>query len=269
MMKDKLKAKQEEVLKNREKWMEETYANATKNPNNMSFWLPKIQNKGFHIPETVIIPIPKERFFWLMSDNYTPEATQEFSDWLAAGVHAAGFDTNRELFIKTGNFSNKFCFNFPYVKTMENIGEQFLNVFYGSLCVGCAPSPEAVVREFIHTSYERKSIYYGMKLNTEFRVFYDFSQKRLLKTFDYWDRDTMQTGLHDRMDRINFEMECEAIEKDFIRLSPVLEEMAADKLKTVELSGIWSVDFLWDGNKFWLIDMAVGEQSAFYSKLEL
>lgn len=242
------------------------YENAKRNPNNMSNWLPKVQGKGFNIPETIIISIPMERFLWLTNDDYQPEAIRRFNDWLASEIRKTGFDTNRELFMKTGNFSDKFLFTNPYLKDMDNIGEKFLHIIYDSMCVGCDPSPEAVVREFIQTSYERKSIYHGMKLNTEFRVFYDFTEKRLLKIFNYWDTETMLKGLYDEDDLKTFKQECGNIEKDFKKLCPSLEKECS-VLSEVELSGIWSVDFLWDGEKFWLIDMAIGQQSAYYDKL--
>lgn len=238
------------------------------NPNSMSYWLPKFEGKGFNIPETVIIPLTVEWLDWLFSDDYKPDKIKEFTDWINGELSKTGFNINRELFVKTGNFSNKFVFEFPHLKNADNIGEQFLNVFYGGMCVGCEECPEICIREFIHTAYERKSIYYGMKLNTEFRVFYDFDRKEIAGIFNYWDREAMRNSLYDKEELENFNACIDDIESDFEYLKPILAKMVSEHLKSVDLNGIWSVDFMWDGQKFWLIDAAIGSQSYYFEKLE-
>lgn len=237
-------------------------------PNSMSYWLPKFENKGFNIPETVIIPLTVEWLDWLFSDSYKPDKINEFNEWVKEKLRETGFNSDRELFMKTGNFSNKFVFKFPHLKNTDNIGEQFLNVFYGGMCVGCEASPEICVREFIHTSYERKSIYYGMKLNTEFRVFYDFDKKKIVGMFNYWDRETMNKGLFDEEDLKNYNTCIDDIERDFKDLSPSLAEMIEKNMQFVDLGGIWSADFLWDGEEFWLIDAALGKNSYYFEKIK-
>ncbi|MCM1224312.1 MAG: hypothetical protein NC548_58655 [Lachnospiraceae bacterium] len=236
-------------------------------PNSMSYWLPKFRNKGFHIPDTIIIPLTVDWYDWLWSDSYKPEKIQEFTDWINEKLKETGFNTDRELFIKTGNFSNKFWFKHPYLKTTENIGEHYLNVFYGGMCVGCMDSPEICVREFIHTDYERKSIYSGMKLNTEFRVFYDFDKQKIVGMFNYWDRETMQKHLYDEEELRNFNDTIDDIESDFNYLKPILAEMVEKNIKAVDLDGVWSIDFMWDGQYFWLIDAALGKNSYYFEKL--
>lgn len=246
---------------------EQILKNLLSNPNSMSYWLPKLQNKGFNIPETIIIPLTVEWLDWLFSDNYMPDKIQEFTDWINERLKEDGFNTDRELFAKTGNFSNKFVFNFPYLKNNRKIGEQFLNVFYGGMCVGCETCPEICIREFVHTSYERKSIYCGMKLNTEFRVFYDFEKRKIVEIFNYWDRKTMQENLYDKDDLQNFNDTIDDIENDFEYLKPILFELVEKNIKQVELNGVWSIDFMWDGQKFWLIDAAIGSQSYYFDKI--
>lgn len=247
---------------------EEILQQLRNNPNSMSYWLPKFQGKGFNIPNTVIIPLTAEWLDWLWSDDYKPDKIKEFTDWINGKVAETGFNTDRELFLKTGNFSNKFVFKFPYLNNMDNIGEQFLNVFYGGMCAGREDCPEICIREFIHTLYERKTIYCGMKLNTEFRVFYDFDKKEIVGIFNYWDRETMQHGLYDKEDLENFNACVDEIESEYEYLKPILVDMIKGKMEAVELDGIWSVDFMWDGHRFWLIDAAVGSQSYYFEKLE-
>lgn len=237
-------------------------------PNSMSYWLPKFENKGLNIPETVIIPLSQQWFEWLMSDNYEQEKINEFTEWINERLEEREFDTNRELFIKTGTFSNKFVFQFPHVIDTKKIGQQYLDVFYGGMCVGCEPCPEICVREFIHTSYERESIYHGMKLNTEFRMFYDFDKKKILDIFNYWDRETMQKSLS-KDDLEGFLKSIADIECDYIYLKPILTDLVEDSIQSVDLNGIWSIDFMWDGEKFWFIDAAIGRQSYYFDRLKL
>lgn len=242
--------------------------NLRNNPNNMSYWLPKFRDKGFNIPETTIIPINLEWLEWLQSNSYKPEKIAEFTNWIIKNLEKTDFNTDRELFIKTGNFSNKFCFSDCHVTNIEVIGKNFLNVFYGSMCVGCEPSPEICVREFIHTDYQRATIYEGMKLNTEFRIFYDFDNKSIVGMFNYWDRETMLKHLYEKEDINNFNNSIDAIEKDFEFLKDILAEQVKENISNVELTGIWSVDFMFDGKEFWLIDAAIGSQSYYFDKVK-
>ncbi len=238
------------------------------NPNNMSFWLPKFEDRGFYIPRTVIIPLTEKWLKWLCSDHYELERIDEFTAWIIGKLNDIHFNIQGDWFVKTGNFSNKFCFRFCHLKELKNIGRQFLDVFYGGMCVGCEISPEICVREFIHTDYQRPSIYEGMKLNTEFRVFYNFENKRIAGIFNYWDRETMQNHLYSPKELANFNSCIDEIEKDFYNLRDDLAEHVSEKMADVPLHGIWSVDFLWDGDKFWLIDAAIGSQSYYFDKLQ-
>jgi len=239
------------------------------NPNNISNWLPKIEGLGFNIPETVIIPLTVDNLDWLFSDNYKNEDIAKFTSEILEKIKETGFNTERELFIKTGNFSNKFNFKTCHLKDISQIGRQFFDVFHGGLCVGCDPSPEIAIREFIHTKYDRESIYSGMKLNTEFRAFYDFDNDKLLEIFNYWDRETMTTHLYDPSEKAAFLKSIDAIEQDFNALKPRLKAEIESKIKNNGFLGIWSIDFMWDGEKFWLIDMAIGEMSYYFDKLKL
>lgn len=159
------------------------------------------------------------------------------------------------------------------------VGQHVLDLCYGSMLVGCPLSKDIIVREFVKTSYERPSIYDGMKLNTEFRLFYDFDTKQVITTVNYWDYDTMVSNLHDGVqlgpdgesycyDKTTFLSCGKEIEADFDEKRSELEKLAAAFLKNVAgLFGKWSVDFMWDGTDYVLIDMAKAESSAYYDKM--
>ena len=70
-------------------------------------------------------------------------------------------------------------------------------------------------------------------------------------------------------DNLIFRKNASSIESDFEKLKDSLQSSVEDKLAAVEgFSGIWSVDFMWDGEKFWLIDMAIGYESYYFDKIK-
>lgn len=80
----------------------------------------------------------------------------------------------------------------------KEIAKRIVNTFYENECLGKPLSTNLVFREFIETGYDRPSIYHGLKLNTEFRIFYDFDGHRFIQGFNYWgDHDPMVEGLGD------------------------------------------------------------------------
>lgn len=253
---------------------EEMLQELSNNPNNMSYWLPKLR-EHFPTPETIIIPIPIYWFDWLISDDYKPEKIKEFSAWIVSEIKARDFDTSTEMFMKTGNFSNKFCFSQCHLKNLDNIGQQFLDIFNASMCFGITPSPEIVLRRFMHTNYDQPTIYNGLKLNFEFRAFCEFDSEqpinnKFLDVFNHWDTETMLKNLYDKNDIEAFKSCMYDIEANFLLSKEFVTEVIKEKIKHVKgLSGIWSLDFLWDGEELWLIDAGIGAQCYFYDKLNL
>ena len=260
--------------------------------NEFSYWFPKIvklDGKGLtkdgpkiRVPESVILPLTFDWYDWLQSDSYKPEKIKEFNEYLKSELAKWEFNAHRDLFVKSGLFSDKFCFNHPFLKKWElseELGQHVLDLCYNSMLVGCPLSKDIIVREFVKTSYERPSIYDGMKLNTEFRLFYDFDTKQVITTVNYWDYDTMVSNLVDCVrpgpdgesycyDKTTFLSCGKEIEADFNEKQPELEKLAAAFLKNVAgLFGKWSVDFMWDGTDYVLIDMAKAESSAYYNKM--
>lgn len=237
--------------------------------NDASYWLCRTQFCKFNIPYTEIRQINDEWFNWLKSDNYTKEKVAEFGKYLRSLIKGTKLENADKLFIKTGVFSGKFDFNNRCrVLKDGNLGEQFLNIFYEALMVSAETSREIVFRQFIETELDRPSIYNGMKLNTEFRAFIDFDRNRLLGVFNYWDTATMLSTLRGEELKI-YKTVYKNIETDFNKLMPkLINHIKNDcNIEKSELEGTWSVDFLWDGKKFWMIDMALAKQSYYYDKV--
>lgn len=258
-----------------EKLRKESYANNKENKNNLSYWFPKIEHSGFLVPDTQVIPLSFEWYKWITSDNYQEEKIKEFGEFLIKHLKENDFNINRPLFLKTGLFSDKFDFSHCKVTNLSKIGEQALDIFYASMCLNADKTSEIVVRELIENTEGRKTIYNGMPLHTEFRVFYDFNTGKILGTFNYWDRQTLVTKLKDDVkytgkedDLNNFLSEIDKIETEVEELKEYLENEVKEKMKGIELEGEWSIDFMKSGDNFYLIDMALAQQSYYYELCE-
>lgn len=250
----------------------DNYKLSGETPENMSFWLPKIQSSTtkeqscLKIPETKIIPLDFEWWTWLRSDNYTDEKIKEFNEYLVEKLD--GFLEGKTLFMKTGIFSDKFVFYHATIDDRTKIGEKFLDMYYNSLLLGADKTSEAVFREMIEDIEGRKQIYEGMPLHTEFRVFYDFDEKKVIGIANYWHPELMEKHLTGK-DLINYASEREQLIADFEHYKEiVMEEVHIFMKGCSELTGKWSVDVMKNGKDLWLIDMARMERSALVEYIE-
>lgn len=137
---------------------------------------------------------------------------------------------------------------------------------------GVSTTNEWVVRDFIPDKENNPTIYKGMPLHTEYRVFVDFDTKQILGIHPYWDSVVMKKrfaedhSLHDRHDYVIYSMhEQELYRRYEINKQTVLDNISS-WLAEVELTGQWSIDIMQNGDDFWLIDMAVASESAFYKE---
>ena len=147
-----------------------------------------------------------------------------------------------------------------------------MNINYAALCLGAHGCEELVVRSVI--PYDRKKvpcIYNGLPLRPEFRVFYDFDKHEVLYCVNYWDYEYVSKGLYDATDKIVFEYMRYYLLSCFWSKKDEVEEVVSKSMKTVnDLSDIWSIDILLDGNnEFWLIDMALAKNSAYWDESKI
>lgn len=151
----------------------------------------------------------------------------------------------------------------------ETFAGRIRNTVYENMCFDKPYSAYLTFREFIETEAARPSIYRGLKLNTEFRIFYDFDRKQFLHGFNYWgDHDRMLMRMDDKQAE-EYEKAYPVLEADFQRLIPVLRMECDEKLRAMNLRGRWSVDFMWTGTEFVLIDMAAMRMSYFADRVKL
>lgn len=239
------------------------------NPNNLSFWFPKVKDCGIRVPKTVIVPVPEN-----IHTAFFGEDGEKGEQLIRSFVEKDIMSTIENLptlpFIKNGCFSNKFNFSLccPEDKDIDTIIHSIKNIEYDSLCFDTAGSLEIVLRERIPSPENLPRIYGGMPLNCEFRVFYDFDEHKALYVMNYWDHDYCRDAIADRnpSDGEAFDKRWPSLDREYhLNAETVLKGVSAAMEKVSGLKGIWSIDILRDAEgRLWLIDMAVGRQSAYW-----
>ena len=263
------------------------YEMLSRNPNNMSNWLPQISMAAakhgfFQIPETRIakVPMPLLQLTRIDYRELTPATLKIVDDW---AMQAFRLDTQKTYFIKTGIFSSKFDFRNARVsgeKEVRELGEYLLLIHHQATvmasplanpCIyGAATTNEWVVREFIEDVEGNPCIYKGMPLHTEYRVFVDFDAKEVLGITPYWDPDVMlrrfsvgfHDSLHDRHDYVIYKAHEGKLMQRYRENASAVSDRIAELLPDTELCGQWSIDVMQNGSDFWIIDMATADTSA-------
>lgn len=261
------------------------------NKNSMGYWLPQIVdstlNQGeLKIPKTTIVKVPTT-MLQLTRCEYA-ELTRPTLDIVDEFCRQAfELDESKEYFIKTGIYSSKFDFRNAHVfdpKEVREIGEYLLFIHYQALQMaspltrpsiyGVSTTDEWVVREYIKDVEDNPCIYKGLPLHTEYRVFVDFDTKEVIGMSPYWEPNTMKQrfghkddansphNIHDYTIYSMYEpLLMKRYEENKDRVKQYVENLVANN---DNLNGQWAIDIMQNGNDFWLIDMAIAENSAFY-----
>lgn len=258
------------------------------NPNSMGHWLPQLatavqQQDFFKVPATRIVqlPIPLLQLAHLEYEELT-STTRAIVDQYC--MKAFELDTRNDYFVKTGTYSSKFLFRNAHVpagKEVTELGEYLLFIHSQALemagftvrpkpIYGASTTNEWVVREYIHDKENNPCIYQGMPLHTEYRVFVDFDTDSILGVNPYWDPQVMKNhfaaNLRNDPDSLHDYMVYSAFEKTLMeRYHKNVEKVCAalqNMLPFIEMSGQWSVDIMQNGEDFYLIDMALAQNSA-------
>lgn len=245
---------------------------STNDKNEYTYYSKYLNNDRLGVPETLIMPLDSSFIKYIYMGKFNDEIDKKISIYFLEKLKNSSFNLDKDLFVKTGKFSDKFDFNNPYIKkdNLSDIGNHIINICYANICLHDFISPYILVRDFIHTNYSRPCIYNGLKLNTEFRVFYDFDNKKIMDIINYWDYGTMEKNLKMspcKEDYDNFVSIGKEIDNDFNNLKCSLSKLVNETFTDIDLDGQWSVDFLWDGNNFRLIDMAIAQQSYYFDKI--
>lgn len=269
---------------------EVTYEIIGTNPNSMGHWFPQLveacSGQGFFkIPATTIAKVPLT-LLQLTRQEYQQmtQTTLNIVDQWAYKTFQ--LDKSKEYFIKTGTYSSKFDFRNAHVhgeKEVEELGEYLLFIHYQALqmasplskpCIyGVSTTNEWVVREFIHDKENNPCIYKGLPLHTEYRVFVDCETDQVIGISPYWEPETMKKRFgyeedannpHQIHDYVIYRTHEETLMKRYQENKDIVVENLKAFLPKLNLKGQWSIDIMQNGEEFWIIDMALAENSAFY-----
>lgn len=244
------------------------------NPNEASFWFPEAEKTGFRVPKSMFVQLPVEAWYDAWCACLDGIISGPAWDKLVTTVHEAIPEDfpYEKCFFRTGSSSGKFSFDHSCrIKDAGSFTEAIASTWYEAEICGKPISRWLMFREFIDTDNKRPKIYGGLKLNTEVRIFWDADEKKVLGSFDYWYQasDEIKKLLEYHPEELAAYTEAEPeVRAEVARLTPALIEECRKRLPAMDLEGQWSVDFMWTGSEWVLIDMAVARQSAFYEALE-
>lgn len=272
-----------------------TYEIIGTNPNSMGHWFPQLveacqKQEFFKIPATTIakVPISLLQLTRKGCNELTPTTLSIVDKW---AFKTFGLMEEKEYFIKTGTYSSKYDFRNAYVhgaKEVRELGEYLLYIHFQALQMasqlsqptiyGASTTNEWVVREFIPDKEGSPCIYKGLPLHTEYRVFVDCDRDTVMGISPYWEPNTMKqrfghgtdaNSLHQMHDYVVFKAHEDVLMERYHNYKKVILNHIQDMLPTLDLSGQWSIDVMQNGDDFWIIDMALAENSAFYECVPL
>lgn len=293
------------------------------NKTSMGYWFPHLvtacaDQSFFRLPATTIAEVPVDLLQMSRMDYaQINETTKAIVDRWAMG--AFELDTAQDYFIKTGTYSQKFDFRNARVTAGNEVTElgeyllylsswavQMANPFtmaqteHGLRLIdkpavtGVSTTREWVVREFIEDNTDSLTIYNGMPLRTEFRVFVDLDDAAEVGSADpvigvspYWEPETMMTRFTKGLDADDPNMRHDAVtylahQKTLMaryhqHVGAVTEHVReiARNLAVSGMTGQWSIDVMHNGTDaatgeelFYLIDMAEAASSALIECVE-
>lgn len=244
------------------------YNDMKSNPNNFSNWFPKIEHCGINVPKSKIIQVPIDvvKSFALEKEDDIEiiiNWTKEYVMPIIRKLH--GF-----AFIKNACYSNKFnastCLVYPK-DNVYSIANKISEINYNGLMNGAGGCTELIVREMLEPLPHEYTIYNGLPLRTEFRVFYDFDKHKVCYTSNYWDASYCMNGMYDANDKLIFSTYAPIIADRFNRHIGEVESLVDKHMKNISnLTGKWSIDIMMHENKYWLIDMAKANESAYFDE---
>ena len=179
-------------------------------PNAMSNWLLPIKQvvdktRFFKIPKTRIIKVPLTLLQSTRVYEFQDLNPLSFEIINQYAQKVFDLDLDKDYFIKTGTFSSKFDFRNAKVTKGQEVSElgsylwfiqhqasQFASPLNNQVVYGVSSNNEWVVREFIEDKEDNPTIYNGLPLHTEYRVFVDFDTEEIIGISPYWEPSVMK-----------------------------------------------------------------------------
>lgn len=228
------------------------------------------EKRKFCVPQTTIARLPVElaQFTRIEYASSTPASRAIFNDII---FNLFGLEDGRTYFIKTGTFSSKFEFANAKCSEPREMGEYFQAINNFAMMVGAGDSVDLCVRDYIEANSATPTIYHGMPLRPEFRVFVDLDADEVLGITPYWHPSVMRNALaasealgmdYIRDDAKVYEQRLPYLTKQFEAHRDTLVTWVKDLIPGIDLSGCWSLDIMLEADEMWLIDMAEMHRSA-------
>ena len=258
-------------------------------PNTMSNWLFAIKEvvdrtQFFKIPKTRIIKVPLALLQSTRVYDFRELSPLSLEVINRFAMIVFDLDLEKDYFIKTGTFSSKFDFRNAKVTKGQEVSElgsylwyiqsqanQMASPLNNKVIYGVSSNNEWVVREFIDDVEANPTIYNGLPLHTEYRVFVDFDTEEVIGVSPYWHPQVMKENFldigvsapvqknHEYINYINHE---ETLMKRYEENKDLVVSEVSKLLKDCKLKGQWSIDIMQNDSDFWLIDMARASESA-------
>ena len=253
-----------------------TYQMLEMNPNSMGFWFPPLVeglygSAFFKVPDTKIlrVPITMLQLTRLGFETLNPVTKEIVNRYCQKVFHLDGYE---DYFIKTGTYSSKYEFRNAHIHNPKEINEMgeyflFLNHLTCSMAsplnnrcfYGANTTNEWVVREYIKDKENNPTIYNGLPLHTEYRVFVDFDTKEILGASPYWRSDVMKNEFkkvsspQERHDYVVYKMHEDILNQRYHEsVQTVLAELKK-VIPRIELTGQWSIDVMRNGDDYYII----------------
>lgn len=162
--------------------------------NMFEYWYPRIRDL-VPTPLSHYIPISLDLLtaFYVLLDNRSDYNLSLVNDYILRQLEGI-IDINAktvDLVLKLGNFSNKFDFKYSHITSLGDLGSGFYNIFYSSMAMSVPPASSLVIRGYISPVVDVPTIYEGLPLREEVRVFLDFDNRCVLGISDYWHPEYM------------------------------------------------------------------------------
>lgn len=223
------------------------------NKNCITYWLPKLEGGGILVPQTVIVNGPDDDLISLLDG----ERVAGFNAFIGGLGDAARRVGGWPIFLRTGVFSAKHFDNAPRVERIEDLGRAVARIVEASHIADLMGLPTDVwaVRKFIKGDCAFHA-FGGLPIRRERRYF--IADGAVVAHIPYWPVDAFEgahaspsmTGWRESLQSLSAEPE-----QEVAYLTGLSEQVAA------QFEGAWSLDWMWDGEKWWAIDMALAHES--------
>lgn len=237
-----------------------------KDQNNLSFWYPKVKDRGLRTPRTRVVPVPDDIVSAFQLES--PSDDMKVNNFILESVMPVIKDMEGLPFLRNGTFAgckDDFSVCCPADRSENTILGCIRQLQYDSINLGYGGTTEIVVRERIPSPAHLDRVCNGMPLHSEFRVFYDFDIRKALYVVNYWDRKAHRDDpvRRRKADAAIFDRRWPSLEQEYIHNAQrVLNAVESAMSEVTGLAGTWAVDILRDqDDELWLIDMSEGWNS--------